>query len=440
MITGCDTMVALGTATTDGQTIFAKNSDRPQDECQPLVQRDRAVYQADSEVRCQFVSLPQVNTTYRHVGSRPFWCWGYEHGFNEHQVVIGNEGLTSKIEHLEPKLVGMEVLRLGLERARTAGEAVEVITDTVTRHGQGKFGNSAGVRTYDNGYLVADPHEAYVIETVGHEWAVKRVESALGISNVYSLRTDWDRLSPDAEAYAAGQGWWGEQSGGFDFGAAYSRDGDWNRSGSARRVRSCALLDRNDVDVSTMMSILRDHFDESRSAELFGSEPAIGTGICMHSRIDGAEGRTAASLVADLCADSSRLPVYWCGLYSPCMGVFFPVFIEGKLPAVLAVGDAEPSIESPWWLFHQLSRAVAIDPEGRAPAVRDRWSSFQSQLVEAAYPMAHEARRLIDDGQDDAASRILSDYMNENVRRMLSIVSEMLESFGSAVPAGSAKA
>ena len=87
---------------------------------------------------------------------------GYEHGFNEHQVAIGNEGLGSKLETAkQPKLIGMELIRLGLERSRTAAEAVEVMTGLVERYGQGKFDNDGGVRTYDNGYIVADPHEAY---------------------------------------------------------------------------------------------------------------------------------------------------------------------------------------------------------------------------------------------------------------------------------------
>jgi hypothetical protein len=86
MIKSCDTMVALGNATKDGQTIFAKNSDRPSDECQPLVQRQRLLHPADAMTQCQFVKLPEVSAIYRHVGSRPYWCWGYEHGFNEHQV------------------------------------------------------------------------------------------------------------------------------------------------------------------------------------------------------------------------------------------------------------------------------------------------------------------------------------------------------------------
>ena len=135
----CDTMVALPSATKENQTIFAKNSDRPATECQPLVQRARETHPAGASTKCQFVELPEVTTTYRHIGSRPYWCWGYEHGFNEHQVVIGNEGLASKYEFDSPKLIGMELIRLGLERAETAAEAVTVMTELITKVWSGEI-------------------------------------------------------------------------------------------------------------------------------------------------------------------------------------------------------------------------------------------------------------------------------------------------------------
>jgi dipeptidase len=150
-------MVALPSATRHAQTLFAKNSDRPANECQPLERHERQTHAPGTITHCQFVQLPQVPATYRHIDSRPYWCWGYEHGFNEHQVVMGNEGLRSRIQTTEPKLVGMELLRLGLERARTAAGAVEVITDLVTRYGQGISCVLPDTRRYDNGYLVADP-------------------------------------------------------------------------------------------------------------------------------------------------------------------------------------------------------------------------------------------------------------------------------------------
>lgn len=430
LVQSCDTMVALKGATENGQTIFAKNSDRPRDECQPLVLRERVEHPRGATTRCQFVSLPEAGVTHRHVGSRPYWCWGYEHGFNEHQVVIGNEALFSKFEFSEPKLVGMELLRLGLERGRTAAEAVEAMTDAISRIGQGKFSNPAGVRTYDNGFIVADPKEAYILETAGHHWAAKRIRGAIGISNVYSLEADWDSLSSEAEADAIRHGWWQPGEGRFNFAGAFTSVDRFSGSGFNRRARSCAVLRQRSGGIGprTMMAILSDHADGA-GPEGFQTALNPGKGICMHSTGAGADAtsNTAASLVADLCADGSRLPVYWCSLYSPCLGVFLPTFIEGELPQVLSVGAATPDQRSPWWLFHRLSAAVRRDPETRAGVFRKHWKEFQDDLFVTAYQHAAEGRRLLDDGRADKAARLLAGYMAKNVAAMLVTLSELLE-------------
>jgi dipeptidase len=430
----CDTMVGLAGATANGQTLFAKNSDRPADECQPLVQRERERHPPGSTVRCRFLEIPQVAETFGHVGSRPYWCWGYEHGFNEHQVVIGNEALPSGIAFSEPKLIGMEILRLALERGRTAAEAVEVIADLVTRHGQGRFDNDAGIATYDNSYIVADPNEAYAVETAGHEWAVRRVERSTGISNVYGIGADWDRLSPGAEADALGRGRWERGRGRFDFAAAFTSPeyrAEALGSGSNRRGRSCAVLARRDgfIDAATMMAILSDHSDGARPDEPFQTTFGQQGGICVHTAADGTGGNTAASLVADLCADGSRLPVYWCSFYSPCVGAFLPLFSEGDLPQVLALGDREPDDASPWWLFHRLSAAIRAEPAKRAPIVRDRFRAMQEVWRVSAYDTAREGRRLLDRGETEAARRLLTGSMEESVTEALSAARELLAAF-----------
>jgi secernin len=425
----CDTMVALGSVTNNQQTIFAKNSDRPADECQPLLLKDRVDHPKGIEARCQFVSFPEVETTFRHVGSQPYWCWGYEHGFNEHQVVIGNEALGSKLDPAtEGKLIGMEILRLGLERGRTASEATTVMTDLISRYGQGKFENDANVRTYDNGFIVADPREAFVIETAGHEWAVKQVEGALGISNVYSVEADATRLSTGAESFARQQGW--VKSHDFNFADAYSKSERVVGSGAMRRGRSCALLSqrKGEIDAKTMIAILSDHSNGENPREEFQASIGSPPSICVHSNEDGS-GNTAASLVADLCDDGSRLPVYWCSMYSPCLGIFLPMFIEGRIPAALSMGGGEPGDESPWWLFHKLSRLAREMPEDRIPIVRDQWRGLQSSLFECAYDVARECKALIDDGFDERAGTRLTAYMEDNVTLMLDRLRGMLADF-----------
>ena len=428
----CDTMVALGTATRNGQTIFAKNSDRPGRECQPLVQHARRSHAAGASTQCQFVDLPQVETTWRHVGSRPWWCWGYEHGFNEHQVVIGNEAVPSKLEVAgQGKLVGMEVLRLGLERGRTAVGAVEAMTDLISRYGQGKFANDENVRTYDNSYIVADPREAYVIETAGHQWAVEKVEHTCGISNVYSVETDWVGLSPEAEHIASEAGWWQPSSGKFNFAEVFTKDSRAEGSGAMRRQRSCAVLRQRagEIEARTMMALLGDHSDGENAEEPFQTKISTSTSICVHCNEDGSGGNTAASLVADLCGDGSRLPVYWCSMYSPCLGVFLPIFCEGELPDVLAVGGEVPDDASPWWLFHRLSRLARGEGEERVALARARWAEVQETFFASAYSMARAGREALNEGQSDEAAKMLTQYMRENLDKVLDVAGELALEF-----------
>src|ERR1700687_1573952 len=73
----CDSLVALANATTDGRVLFAKNSDRPANECQPLLQQPRQRHAAGSRVRCTHIEIPQVTETARLIGSRELCWWGF---------------------------------------------------------------------------------------------------------------------------------------------------------------------------------------------------------------------------------------------------------------------------------------------------------------------------------------------------------------------------
>jgi len=422
MLNGCDTMVSLGAASANGQTIFAKNSDRPANECQPLVMRPRSEHPDGAETRCQFVSLPEAPVTYRHVGSRPYWCWGYEHGFNEHQVVIGNEALPSRLAAAkEPRLVGMEIVRLALERAATAREAVDVMAQMIERHGQGEFENDEGVRTYDNLFLIADPREAFVLEAAGRDWAMQEVKGTHSISNVAMLGPEADRVSDGASRAATDLGLYDPASGRpFRFAEAFA-DPRASASGIARQRRSATLLRKHEGQISarTMMRILSDHSDGERPDEPFVGDARGPVSICVHREEDDSPAATAASLVADLCADGARLPVCWCGLSSPCMTLFFPVFIQGDLPRALAIGDEAPSDESPWWLFRRLALGGLRQRPERRAEIRAAWSDLQEDLFESAYQTASRGTEMLSSGRETEASRMLTEYMEHAVERML---------------------
>ena len=134
----CDTMVALAGTTAQGTCLFAKNSDREPEEAQAVEIIPGRRYAPGDTVRATYITIPQVERTWTVLLSRPFWIWGAEMGANEHGVVIGNEAIHAVIPPSEePGLIGMDLLRLALERAQSAAEAVDVITFLLERHGQG---------------------------------------------------------------------------------------------------------------------------------------------------------------------------------------------------------------------------------------------------------------------------------------------------------------
>ncbi|KAM9804634.1 secernin-3 [Neosynchiropus ocellatus] len=259
----CDTLVALPPSTERQQIIFGKNSDRPCDEVQEVVFYPAKDHTPGQKVECTYIQIEQAAHTHAVILSRPAWLWGAEMGANEHQVCIGNEAVWGRLSADEEEaLLGMDLVRLGLERADTAEKAVDVITDLLERYGQGGqcMEDQCGF-TYHNSFLICDRKEAWLLETSGKYWAAERVaEGHRNISNEYSITTKIDREHPGLRDYALSKAWWDGKSP-FNFAAAYSymNTARIEASGS-RRCEGKKLLERSNghITAETMMSILRD--------------------------------------------------------------------------------------------------------------------------------------------------------------------------------------
>ena len=158
----CDTLAATGAATARGGMLFAKNSDRERNEAQALESVPARPAEPGRRARLTYIEIDDAAATHACLISRPFWMWGAEMGANEHGVVIGNEAMHAMIPANRTRaLTGMDLVRLGLERAASAAEAVEVITTLLERHGQGGNCGHRNRFYYQNGFMVADPREAY---------------------------------------------------------------------------------------------------------------------------------------------------------------------------------------------------------------------------------------------------------------------------------------
>ncbi|MFX1449655.1 MAG: C69 family dipeptidase, partial [Promethearchaeota archaeon] len=203
----CDTLVAVGTATKDGSTIFGKNSDRPYNEIQTIVFYPHHKT-TEKQVKCTYISIPQVPEIFSIILSQPVWMWGGEMGANECGVVIGNEAVWTKEPDGPTALLGMDLLRLGLERGETAEAALDVIIQLLEKYGQGGNCSVDGSMTYHNSFIIADPKEAWVLETADKWWVSERITNNVrNISNELSIRTKFDKAAEGIEDHAIKAGY-----------------------------------------------------------------------------------------------------------------------------------------------------------------------------------------------------------------------------------------
>lgn len=387
----CDSLVALAPFTRDGTTVFAKNSDRPALECQPLCDVAASEHGRDQQVRCTYVVIPQVARTYRVIGSKPYWCWGFEHGMNEHGVVIGNHTVFTKEPVASSGLLGMDLVRLGLERSRNAREAVHVMSELVARYGQGGSGFADKDWPYHNSFLVADANEAFLWETSGRHWALRSVRDVASLSNHLSIGTDWEELGPSTLEFAVEQGWWSADSGQpFNFAFAY-RDtvSVPDVISSGRYARTCQLLaqSKGGVDASLLRQWMRDHYGRvDPHGDLSPGDPEFFS-VCMHAE---PVGTTTASMVAEIPQNPQRA-IYWACLGSPCVGVYLPLFLDVKLPDALTRGGAEYSSDSAWWRARRLLECVERDWNSFQPLVRTTLDSLEQALVEEVNKVVEQA-------------------------------------------------
>src|SRR4029079_11217230 len=86
------------------------------------------------------------------------------------------------------------------ERSRTAEQALEVMTALLERHGQGGVADRTHDEAYFSSFLVADPTQAWVLETSARTWAARPVDDTAAISNRLTLGTDWARASESVGA------------------------------------------------------------------------------------------------------------------------------------------------------------------------------------------------------------------------------------------------
>jgi dipeptidase len=386
----CDTVVSV----TERGVFFAKNSDREPGEAQAVL-HVAATRPKERTLRATHIELPQADRTHELVLSRPVWMWGGEMGANEHGLVIGNEAVFTRIPVAESGLTGMDLLRLALERTKTAEEALELVIWMIAKHGQGgRCGYRQKNFRYHNAFIFADRESAWVLETAGPYWAAERVRGLRTASNVLSIGAEYTRVGPGTVEAARERGFL-RKGQPFDFRRAFADRAMSVLSGGDVR-RACtlgALRMRPTLDLASLTEVLRDH-GEAQTPE--GGLRLVGP--CAHASPLPTRwsGQTTGSMVAH--ASPKELRVALTGTSSPCLSVFKPVPLGAGPVDTGPTPTQRFDAESLFWRHERLHRAVLRSYEPRrATFEAERRAMEQRALASGAVEVWREHRERLGD-------------------------------------------
>ncbi|MDE6269935.1 MAG: C69 family dipeptidase [Muribaculaceae bacterium] len=220
----CTSLIATAGASADGSTMVTYAADshtlygelyhQPAADHEPGAMR-KVVDWDTGELRGE---IPEVTHTYATIGN-----------MNEHGLTIAESTWGGR-----PELEGSGLIDYGsliyitLQRARTAREAIDVMTGLVRDYGYGSEGES---------FSIADPQEAWIMEMIGKGkddkgavWVARRVPDGYisGHANHSRIHTfpqnepKTTLFSPDVIDFARKQGYYKGKDADFDFSRAYA--------------------------------------------------------------------------------------------------------------------------------------------------------------------------------------------------------------------------
>jgi len=330
----CDTLIALGNSTDNGNVIFGKNSDRPGNEIQLITYMPKFHYLEGDMVKCTHISIPQVKETAAVLLSQPFWMWGAEMGANEYGVVIGNEAVYTHELLRNEGLLGMDLLRLGLERGNSAINSTKIITELLEKYHQGggcSYEDSSWI--YHNSFIIADSKEAYVLETADDWWVVEKVIDVRSISNGISIRGKGDFRREGIITHAIEMEYCKDDND-FDFVTTFSGSHPSNiLNPLSRGGKSRLLLKENigKIEQSLMMGFLREH----------------DVGICMHGGFE-----STGSQVSELAGGGNNSIHWFTGSTLPCLSLYKPYIFPIENQKVLKSGPYNHKNSDWYWMRH----------------------------------------------------------------------------------------
>lgn len=476
-VLGCTSILVSRGASADGSVMITYSCDG---EFHPLLESKPAADHEPGDVfeirtwRGELVgTIPQVSHTHAVVGL-----------MNEHQVAIGETTFGGREELRNPDglLHYWTLMRIALERAATAREAVGVMTSLVADHGYRSTGES---------FSIADPDEAWILEMIGPgpggegaHWVALRVPDGQVSVHANMARIGTFPLDDPENClyskrvidFAVEQGYYHPESGEpFHFQKAYHPATPQTMRYTAtrvwsvlRRVAPSVELDaayhrgepgaeeyplfvtpERPLGVHDVMALMRDYYegtpyDMTRGIDAgpFGT-PNRWRPIAFE--LDGesytwerpiSTQQTGFSFVSQSRRDMPDPVggVLWYGVDDTSMSVYVPLYagIDSLPPSFMKGRLSSFSWESAWWVFNFVSNIANLKYSHMAPeifAVRDE---LEGHLL-ALQPAVERTALALLETDPDLARRYLTDHSvmhaEEVVRRWRALGEHLLTKY-----------
>ncbi len=380
--------------------------------------------------------IPQVEHTHGVVGL-----------MNDHQLAISETTTTGReeLENPDGLIHYWTLMKLALERATTAHEAIEVMASLVE-----KFGYQSTAESFS----IADPEEVWLMEMIGTGpggtgavWVARRIPDGFiaAYANGMRIRTfpldDTENClySENVISFAVDRGYYDPASGEpFEFATAYDQPTQQSRRYTATRVwsvfrRAAPNLEldpafhrgdpnaepyplwiepESQLSVADVMALMRDHYE--------GTDYDMTVGVDagpygdpnrwrpMNWTVDGVEytwerpistQQTGFSFVSQ---SRSWLPdafggVFWYGLDDTFTSVYVPLYAGiTRVPESFTVGRLDQfSWDSAWWVFNFVANIANLKYSFMIEDIRevqteleDRFLSMQPVIEQAALSLA----------------------------------------------------
>jgi len=433
---GCTSYIAQGAATKNNVTIIAKNRDLGAKSLNAVYLHEHRV-PAEKKFKAAYIDIPQVKETCKFIGIKSVGRWGFGMGINEYQVTIGDNDMASMddLGYLKG-LHDNDYIRLALERAKTAREAVTVIGNLTEEFGQSWNGIA---------FEIGDPNEAWLMEVAGYRWVAKKCNNTVtAVANQFQLTDNYDLASKDLVSYAEEKGWiTGEdiKNGKINFRKVYGAKKHYPSAdeekvhawplytSQIRQARGIDLLRsiNGDITYQNIINFQRDHYntvksDTGKTIEMeqipfysskWKNKINYPRQICHH----GIGGKTIASAVMVSKPDSfNELGTMWTQLGQPCESTYIP-FFAGATSIPDSYSTAEAAVK-----FESIRVRAFGQYQVMHPVIRAVFDPFEERTFQEVLSVEQKAGALLKAGKPDAAKNILTNFTSDKAARALKLV------------------